>query len=109
MLLFCRYLERQGINLGNIELLVYVQVLQGKRYVVNKRGAKGTVALVKEWSQVIETFAYQTCVRDIAAFAPDYKEQVSSLTELFPPKTDCFIVSPPHYGSLAQVRLYVNI
>ncbi len=99
-----RYLERQGINLGNVELLIYAHVLQGKRYVVSKGGDKGTVALVKEWSPIGEPFAYQTCVRDIAAFAPDYKVQVSSLTELFPPKTNCFIISPPHYGSLAEVR-----
>ena len=98
------YMERQGINVGNVELLLYAQVLQGKRFVVSKRGAKGTVALVKEWSPIPEPFVYQTTVRDIAAFAPDYKERVSSLTELFPPKSHCFIVSPPHYGSLAEVR-----
>ena len=100
-------MERQGINVGNVELLIYAQVLQGKRYVVNKRGAgaKGMVALVKEWSPIPEPFIYQTTVKDIAAFAPEYKEPVTSLTELFPPKSHCFIVSPPHYGSLAEVRV----
>ena len=91
-----------------MELLVYSQVLQGKRYVVSKKGDRGTVALVKEWAPLPEPYPYQTTVRDIAAFAPDYKEQVSSLEELFPVKSNCFITSPLHYGSLAEVTLSIE-
>lgn len=90
-----------------MEIIVYAQVLQGKRYIVNKQGAKGTVCLLKEWSPIPEPFVYQTTVTDITAFAPEYKEQATTLTDLFPAKSQCFIMSPPHYGSLAEVRMYV--
>lgn len=86
-----------------MELLLYAQVLQGKRYIVSKHGARGAVALIKEWSSLAEPFVYQTSVKDILAFAPEYKEEISSLTDLFPPKSHCFVTSPPHYGSLAEV------
>ena len=61
------------------------------------------MCLHKEWANFPEPFAYQTTVRDITAFAPEFREKVTTLSELFLPKTYCFILSNPHYGSLAEV------
>ena len=66
------------------------------------------MCLHKEWANFPEPFAYQTTVRDITAYAPEYKEEVSTLSELFLPKTHCFILSNPHYGSLAEVHSIIS-
>ena len=73
------------------------------RYVVDKRKEKGSVCLDKEWATIAEPFPYQTMVRDITAFAPEFREKVTTLQELFPPKSHCFILATPHYGCLAEV------
>ena len=73
------------------------------RYIVDKHKEKGSVCLHKEWANFPEPFAYQTTVRDITAFAPEFREKVTTLSELFLPKTYCFVLSNPHYGSLAEV------
>ena len=85
-----------GNDLGN-KLLIWC------RYIIDKRKEKGSVCLHKEWANIPEPFAYQTTVRDITAFAPEFRERVTTLKELFPPKSHCFILSTPHYGSLAEV------
>ena len=82
---------------------IYFTHVHHHRYVVDKRKEKGSVCLHKEWANFPEPFAYQTTVRDITAFAPEFKEKVTTLSELFQPKTHCFILSNPHYGSLAEV------
>ena len=74
-----------------------------RRYIVDKRKEKGSVCLHKEWATIADPFPYQTMVRDITAFAPEFREEVTSLQELFPPKSHCFILGTPHYGSLAEV------
>ena len=75
------------------------------RYIVDKHKKKGSVCLQMEWATIPEPFAYQTTVKDITAFAPEFRETVTTLTELFPPKSHCFILSTPHYGSLAEVSV----
>ena len=76
---------------------------------MDKHKEKGSVCLHKEWANIPEPFAYQTTVRDITAFAPEFREKVTTLTELFPPKTHCFILSNPHYGSLAEACAIVSV
>ena len=76
---------------------------------MEKKGStKGTVHLQKEWAPIPEPYAYQTTVKDITAFAPEFRDKVTDLAELFPPKSQCFILSPSHYGKLAEVCVCVE-
>ncbi len=74
-------------------------------YILDRQGPKGSLCLLKQWSTIPEPYAYQTTITDIAIHAPEYKDKGVTLEELFPPKSQCFIMAPPHYGSLAEVRL----
>ena len=97
------YVVLSRAYIGSITPFYYCYFSFDRRYVVDKRKEKGSVCLHKEWANFPEPFAYQTTVRDITAFAPEFKEKVTTLSELFQPKTHCFILSNPHYGSLAEV------
>ena len=72
-------------------------------YILDKHGPKGAMVMQKQWSPNMDPFPHQITVVDIAAHAPEFREKAITLEQLFPPKSECFIVSPPHYGSLAEV------
>lgn len=74
------------------------------RFVLDRHGPKGNLCVHKEWAAVPEPYVYQTSVADITAHAPEYQEKSITLDSFFPPKTQCFVMSPPHYGSLAEVQ-----
>ena len=63
------------------------------------------MCLHKEWASTPTPFAFQTTVADIATYAPEYREKTMTLSEFFPVKSQCFVMSPPHYGSLAEVPI----
>ena len=65
---------------------IYFTHVHHHRYVVDKRKEKGSVCLHKEWANFPEPFAYQTTVRDITAFAPEFKEKVTTLVRALPTK-----------------------
>lgn len=71
---------------------------------MDKRKGEGVVCLHKEWAGCAEPFPLQTTILDIASFAPEYKEQATTLTELFPVGSHCFLTSSSYYGREAEVR-----
>ena len=73
-------------------------------YILDRQGPKGALCIHKQWSTVPVPYPYQVTIMDIAAHAPEYREEGLTLPELFPPKSQCFVMAPPHYGSLAEVR-----
>ena len=83
--------------------LISVSRLSSSSYILDKHGPKGTMVIQKQWSPNADPFPYQITVMDITAHAPEFREKAITLEDLFPPKCQCFIVSPPHYGSLAEV------
>lgn len=95
---------RRGIDLGDIKTLVYVQELQGRRYV---SGPKGVLTLKKQWSPSSTTYPLQTMVFDIHEHAPEYREQAKTLDELYTIGSDCFLLHPQYYGEQAEI-LSVN-
>ena len=101
---FERYNRRRGINLGEVKLLVYVQELQGRQYLLNRSGPKGSVSLVKQWSPFITSYPLQTIVKDIYTHAPEYRECVKTLDELYQVGDLCFLFVPTFYGEQAEVR-----
>ena len=77
------------------------------RYILDKDSdTKGTVCLQKQWSNVVEPFAFQSMVHDLAAHCPLDRTLINTLEELFLPESTCFLLTPPHYGSMAQVIIH---
>ena len=42
---------RKGVELGEINVLVYAKELQGKRLILDKTGPQGVMILSKQWSR----------------------------------------------------------
>ena len=89
---------------SDVPLVLHLTVLTPHcSYIMDRQHGRGAVCLHKEWAPLPSPFPCSTLVLDIAAFAPEFRENITSLEELFPPKCQCFIMSTPHYGSLAEV------
>uniref|UniRef100_A0A674PK61 5'-3' exoribonuclease 1 n=1 Tax=Takifugu rubripes TaxID=31033 RepID=A0A674PK61_TAKRU len=94
------FLKRKGIVVNETAVLLYGQLLTGRKYVPK---ANGIVEIEKQWAKQVLPFAYQTVVKDIKAIyssLPCYK----SLDELFPPTTTVFMVGNPYYGAMGEVQ-----
>lgn len=70
---------------------------------VDKKKGEGTVFLHKEWAVHPEPYPLQVTVLDITTFAPEFKEQVRTLSDLFPIGSSCFLTFSSHYGQQAEV------
>uniref|UniRef100_A0A3P9IN13 5'-3' exoribonuclease 1 n=1 Tax=Oryzias latipes TaxID=8090 RepID=A0A3P9IN13_ORYLA len=94
------YLKRKGIVINDTDVVLYGQLLTGRKYVPQDKGA---VELEKQWAKQVLPFAYQAVVKDIEAF---YSSLTSfkSLDELFPPATTVFMVGAPYYGAMGEVQ-----
>ena len=60
---FCfRFINRRGVTIGDITILVEAKKLVGTRCVSIKSGPKGVLHLEKQWSSRSSFYAYQTTV-----------------------------------------------
>lgn len=57
---FCSFMKRKGIVVNETAVLLYGQLLTGRKYVPK---ANGEVELEKQWSKQVLPFAYQTVVK----------------------------------------------
>ncbi|XP_061099695.1 5'-3' exoribonuclease 1 isoform X2 [Conger conger] len=94
---FCK---RKGIVINETAVVLYGQLLTGRKYVV---GHSGQVRLEKQWAKQVLPFPYQTIVQDIKAFDPAFS-RFKTLEELFPPTTTVFMVGNPYYGAMGEVQ-----
>ncbi|XP_043990762.1 5'-3' exoribonuclease 1 [Gambusia affinis] len=94
------FFKRKGIAVNETTVLLYGQMLTGRKYVPK---ASGVVELEKQWAKQVLPFAYQTVVKDIKAFY-SYLTCFKSLDELFPPSTTVFMVGSPYYGAMGEVQ-----
>ncbi|XP_059849758.1 5'-3' exoribonuclease 1 isoform X1 [Hypanus sabinus] len=94
------YHKRKGILINETSVLVYAQLLAGRRYVF---GRNGEVTLEKEWSKQILPFAHQTTVRDLKSFDSSLS-RFRTLDELFPPGINIFMLGTPYYGCIGEVQ-----
>lgn len=94
------YLKRKGIVTNEIDVVVYGQLLSGRKFVPK---ANGIVELEKQWSKQVLPFAYQAVVKEIRAFY-SCLTNFTSLDELFPPSTTVFMVGNPYYGAMGEVQ-----
>ncbi|XP_076837756.1 5'-3' exoribonuclease 1 isoform X2 [Brachyhypopomus gauderio] len=92
--------RRKGIVINETEVLLYGQLLTGRKYVI---GQNGQVHLEKQWAKQILPFAFQTIVKDIKAFDSSLA-RFKTLEELFPVATTVFMVGNPYYGAMGEVQ-----
>ncbi|XP_028987929.1 5'-3' exoribonuclease 1 isoform X2 [Betta splendens] len=93
------FIKRKGIIINETEVVLYGQLLTGRKYVPK---ASGVVELEKQWSKQVLPFAYQTVVKDIKAYYSYLN--FKSLDELFPQATTVFMVGNPYYGAMGEVQ-----
>ncbi|XP_068209934.1 5'-3' exoribonuclease 1-like isoform X1 [Palaemon carinicauda] len=94
-----QYHDRWGINVGDTDILVYAAAMTGRRYAPTPNGR---VSLEKSWSSIIQPYAYQTIVKDIAVHDPGYREHFN-VEDYFSPRTKVFMLGQPYYGCLGEV------
>ncbi|KAJ0058968.1 hypothetical protein NL108_003310, partial [Boleophthalmus pectinirostris] len=94
------YLKRKGIVTNEIDVVVYGQLLTGRKFVPK---ANGLVELEKQWAKQILPFPYQAVVKEIRAFYSSLTN-FTSLDDLFPPSTAVFMVGNPYYGAMGEVQ-----
>ncbi|KAK7945419.1 hypothetical protein WMY93_001147 [Mugilogobius chulae] len=94
------YLKRKGIVTNEIDVVVYGQLLTGRKFVPK---ASGIVELEKQWAKQVLPFPYQAVVKEIRAFYSSLTN-FTSLDELFPPSTAVFMVGNPYYGAMGEVQ-----
>lgn len=58
--LVCSFSRRKGIVIKETEVVVYAQLLTGRKYVI---GQNGTVHLEKQFAKQVLPFPYQTIVK----------------------------------------------
>uniref|UniRef100_H2ZAS5 5'-3' exoribonuclease 1 n=2 Tax=Chordata TaxID=7711 RepID=H2ZAS5_CIOSA len=93
------YLDRRGINIGDTRVVIYAQVLLGKKYVCGK---KGEVTLEKQWSTSVQPFPVQTVLKDIDVKDQTFKP-MTSIAEMLPKNAEVFNIGVPHYGCMGKV------
>lgn len=99
---FSSYKGRLGVDLGEIEVLIHACPMMGRQYVYT---AQGKMTLEKQWNDNAMAFAYQVIVYDISVHNPDFV-QFTSITDVFKPKSICFMLGHPHYGATGEVNLF---
>uniref|UniRef100_A0A673GCG8 5'-3' exoribonuclease 1 n=1 Tax=Sinocyclocheilus rhinocerous TaxID=307959 RepID=A0A673GCG8_9TELE len=92
--------KRKGIVINETDVVVYAQLLTGRKYVI---GQSGKVHLEKQFAKQVLPFPYQTIVKDIKAFDSSLA-RFKTLEELFPPGTVVFMVGNPYYSAMGDVQ-----
>ncbi|XP_051556406.1 5'-3' exoribonuclease 1-like isoform X2 [Myxocyprinus asiaticus] len=92
--------KRKGIVISETDVVVYAQLLTGRKYVI---GQNGKVLLEKQFAKQVLPYPYQTIVKDIKAFDSSMAH-FKTLEELFPPGISVFMVGNPYYGAIGDVQ-----
>ena len=96
-----RYISRWGVDIGKTQILVYTTPIIGRKYVYTQ---SGRVTLEKQWSQIPVPFALQATVQDLLVNESlGRQNQYSTLAEVFPPGSNCFMLGQPGYGQFGKV------
>lgn len=91
-----------GIDVGNIDILVHVRLIVGRKYIF---GSQGKLTLEKEWSDFESPYAYQVTLKDINVHNKSFV-QYTSVSDVFKPKSVCFMLGHPHYGAMGEVNKF---
>lgn len=90
---------RLGVDVGETEILVHACLMTGRRYIF---ASQGKLSLEKQWSDVPSTFVLQATVRDITVHDSSFV-QYKDISQVFTPKSICFMLGHPHYGATGEV------
>ncbi|MGH0136330.1 UNVERIFIED_CONTAM: hypothetical protein FKN15_036028 [Acipenser sinensis] len=99
------YNKRKGIVINETAVLLFAQLLTGRKYVLNQNGE---VHLEKQWSKQIIPFVYQAVVKDIVSFDSSFSH-FKTIDELFSPETTVFMLGNPYYGCMGEVLRLSNV
>ncbi|KAM4693486.1 5'-3' exoribonuclease 1 isoform 2-T2 [Discoglossus pictus] len=94
------YQRRKGVNINESSVVLYAQLLTGRRYLVMQNGE---VQLEKQWSKQVLPFVYQATVKDITTFESGFS-CFNTLGELFSPGISVFMLGTPYYGCMGEVQ-----
>ena len=105
MLLVCSHWKELGISVDctEVQVVVEVQKLIGRQYVLNKHGPRGSLTVIKQWSNFSTYHPLQTIVR-VEDITLQYQEAINTLEQLFHNGNQCFLLMPDKYGEQAEVR-----
>ena len=92
-------MNRLGIDVGPIDILIHARLIVGRKYIF---GPQGKLTLQKVWSDLLSTYASHCVLKDITAHDGTFV-QYSNSTEIFKPKSICFMLGHPHYGAMGEV------
>ncbi|XP_041125946.1 5'-3' exoribonuclease 1-like isoform X1 [Polyodon spathula] len=99
------YNRRKGIVINETAVLLFAQLLTGRKYVLNE---KGEVHLEKQWSKQIIPFVYQAVVQDIVSFDSSFSH-FKTIDELFSPETTVFMLGNPYYGCMGETQVSTDV
>lgn len=91
-----------GIDVGDIDILVHTRLITGRKYIF---GSQGKLTLEKEWSDFESTYAYHLTLKDINVHDKSFV-LYASVSDVFKPKSICFMLGHPHYGAMGEVFKY---
>ena len=106
-LVICSHWKELGIDVerSEVKVVVEVQELIGRQYVLNKHGPRGSLTVIKQWSHSTTYHPLQTVrVENIATHTRKCQEDISTLEQLFRNGDQCFLLVPDKYGEQAEVR-----
>lgn len=91
---------RLGIEVGDINILVYVRPLVGYKYVIKH----GWLCLEKQWSDTQTVHPYQTVVKDISVHSAPVSEY-KNVESVFESGSTFFMLGQPYYGARGEVMI----
>ncbi|KAL1453826.1 hypothetical protein WDU94_010137 [Cyamophila willieti] len=92
------YYTKLGVNIGNTDVLVYGQPVEGRKYFY---GAHGKVTQQKTYIRTTNTYAFQTAVLNIQQQRDSL--EFKTIDQIFYNGCQCYNLSNPHYGSEGYV------
>lgn len=98
-ILFRSYKSRLGVNVGETNVLVHVQIMTGRKYVFTTHGR---ATLEKQFAFVQSHYPLQTVVRDLIVYDENHSS-LQDIATIFPAGASCFMLSHPHYGAMGEI------
>ncbi|XP_029050758.1 5'-3' exoribonuclease 1 [Osmia bicornis bicornis] len=92
------YMGRLGIEVGDINILVYVRSLIGYRYVIRH----GWLCLEKQWTDTQAAHPYQTVIKDISVHSAPVSP-CKNIESVFESGCTFFMLGQPYYGARGEV------
>ena len=101
--IFNRNRVRKGIELGDVKVLVHVQLRNGS---VHQFGGDGMATAVTQWADAEVAVPYQVVLADIKVSADaDAVGQKVQTKDVFLANQSCVLTDSRCYGALGKVRI----